>query len=63
VESGEHIPTIPVLSRILAALDERLLIGMERKSPGKEPEREVAPAPEAIGARGLRPSTAGTQTS
>ena len=45
LESGEHIPTIPVLSRILAVLDERLLIGVERKSPGQEPEREVAPVP------------------
>src|ERR1700759_337860 len=47
LESGEHIPTIPVLNRILAVLDEQLLIGIERKAPGQEPEREVAPAPEA----------------
>lgn len=47
LESGEHIPTIPVLNRILAVLDEQLLIGIERKGPGQEPEREVAPAPEA----------------
>src|SRR5580700_10485511 len=50
LESGEHIPTIPVLSRILAVLGEQLLIGMERKTPGQEPEREVAPVPESIGA-------------
>jgi DNA-binding XRE family transcriptional regulator len=48
LESGDHIPTIPVLTRILAVLDERLLIGIERKSPGHEPEREFAPAPESM---------------
>lgn len=45
VESGDHIPTIPVLKRILAVLDEELLIGVERRVPDAEPEREVAPAP------------------
>ena len=50
LESGEHIPTIPVLNRILAVLDEQLLIGIERKIPGQEPEREVAPAPESMSA-------------
>jgi DNA-binding XRE family transcriptional regulator len=50
LESGKHIPTIPVLNRILAVLDEQLLIGIERKTPGQEPEREVAPAPESISA-------------
>lgn len=45
VESGDHIPTIPVLKRILAVLDEELLIGIERQVPDEEPEREVAPAP------------------
>ncbi len=33
LESGAHIPTIPVLNRILAVLDEQLLIGVERKTP------------------------------
>jgi DNA-binding XRE family transcriptional regulator len=47
LESGEHIPTIPVLNRILAVLDEQLLIGIERTAPGQEPEREIAPAPVA----------------
>lgn len=46
LESGDHIPTIPVLKRILAVLDEELLIGFERQVPDEEPEREVAPAPE-----------------
>jgi DNA-binding XRE family transcriptional regulator len=50
LESGEHIPTIPVLNRILAVLDEQLLIGFERRTPGQEPEREVAPAPESMSA-------------
>jgi ribosome-binding protein aMBF1 (putative translation factor) len=50
VEGGGHIPTIPVLKRILAVLDEELLIGIERQVPDEEPEREVAPAPELAAA-------------
>ena len=50
LESGEHIPTIPVLTRILAVLDEQLLIGIERSTPGEEPKREVAPAPASMNA-------------
>lgn len=50
VESGDHIPTIPVLKRILGVLDEELLIGIERRVPDEEPEREVAPAPETAAA-------------
>lgn len=46
LESGDHIPTIPVLARILAVLDERLLLGVERDSSGSGTEREFAPAPE-----------------
>lgn len=46
VERGDHIPTIPVLKRILAVLDEELLIGIERRIPDEEPEREIAPVPE-----------------
>jgi len=46
VEGGDHMPTIPVLKRILAVLDEELLIGIERQVPDEEPERELAPAPE-----------------
>lgn len=49
MEGGEHTPTIPVLKRILAVLDEELLIGIERQIPDEEPEREVAPVPELIG--------------
>jgi len=45
LERGDHIPTIPVLQRVLAALDEDLLIGIERQLPNEESEREVAPAP------------------
>jgi len=48
LEGGEHIPTIPVLKRILAVLDEELLIGIERRVPDEEPEREVAPVPELL---------------
>jgi DNA-binding XRE family transcriptional regulator len=50
LETGDHIPTIPVLKRILAVLDEELLIGIERRLPDEEPEREVAPVPELAGA-------------
>jgi DNA-binding XRE family transcriptional regulator len=46
VEGGDHIPTIPVLKRVLAVLDEELLIGIERRIPGEDSERELAPAPE-----------------
>lgn len=48
LERGDHIPTIPVLKRILAVLDEELLIGIERRIPDEEPEREVAPVPELL---------------
>ncbi len=48
LEGGEHIPTIPVLKRILAVLDEELLIGIERHIPDEEPEREVAPVPDLV---------------
>lgn len=50
VEGGDHMPTIPVLKRILAVLDEELLIGIERQIPDQEPEREVAPVPELAAA-------------
>jgi ribosome-binding protein aMBF1 (putative translation factor) len=50
VEGGNHIPTIPVLKRILAVLDEELLIGIERQGRDEEPEREVALAPELAAA-------------
>jgi transcriptional regulator with XRE-family HTH domain len=48
VERGDHVPTIPVLKRILADLDEELLIGIERTVPDEEPELEIAPAPDLI---------------
>ena len=50
IESGGHIPTIPVLKRVLAVLDEQLLIGIERTNPEEESEREIAPAPDALSA-------------
>lgn len=49
LESGTHIPTIPVLQRILAVLDEELLIGIERRIPGEQSEREIAAVPGVIG--------------
>jgi ribosome-binding protein aMBF1 (putative translation factor) len=50
LERGDHIPTIPVLQRILAVLDEELLIGIERHVHDEEPEREVAPVPKLTAA-------------
>jgi ribosome-binding protein aMBF1 (putative translation factor) len=50
VEGGNHMPTILVLKRILAVLDEELLIGIERQVPDEEPERELAPVPELAAA-------------
>jgi ribosome-binding protein aMBF1 (putative translation factor) len=44
LEGGDHIPTIPVLQRILRALDEELLIGIKRRGHD-DLEREVAPVP------------------
>ena len=49
LEGGEHIPTIPVLKRILAVLDEELLIGIERRGDSQM-EREIAPVPELASA-------------
>jgi ribosome-binding protein aMBF1 (putative translation factor) len=48
LEAGDHIPTIPVLKRILAVLDEELLIGIERQDAGTEPEREFARVPDLV---------------
>lgn len=50
LEGGTHIPTIPVLKRIFAVLDERLLIGIERDTPDGETEREIAAVPNLIAA-------------
>jgi transcriptional regulator with XRE-family HTH domain len=47
LESGDHIPTIPVLQRILRVLNEELLIGIERRGDD-ELEREVAPVPSPL---------------
>jgi ribosome-binding protein aMBF1 (putative translation factor) len=49
VESGDHIPTIPVLQRILAVLGEELLIGIQ---PNEDPEdgRQVGPVPDVSAA-------------
>ncbi|MBI2704025.1 MAG: helix-turn-helix domain-containing protein [Actinobacteria bacterium] len=46
LEGGEHIPTLPVLQRILAVLDEDLLIGIERRGDANETDREIAPMPQ-----------------
>jgi DNA-binding XRE family transcriptional regulator len=46
VESGDHMPTIAVLQRILAVLDEELLIGIQGKEDTEGIYREVAPVPD-----------------
>lgn len=52
LERGEHLPTLPVLKRILAVLDEELLIGVERRGGlDEEAEREVAPVPALANSR------------
>ncbi|MEA2252901.1 MAG: helix-turn-helix protein [Solirubrobacteraceae bacterium] len=50
VEKGDHLPTLPVLKRILAVLDEELLIGIVERvaDHDAEPEREIAPVPELV---------------
>jgi DNA-binding XRE family transcriptional regulator len=52
VEKGDHLPTLAVLKRILAVLDEELLIGIVERvtDDGEEPEREIAPVPELAAA-------------
>lgn len=50
LETGTHIPTIPVLARIIAVLDERLLIGIERYTADGEPGREIAAVPQLFSA-------------
>jgi DNA-binding XRE family transcriptional regulator len=52
VEKGDHLPTLAVLKRILAVLDEELLIGIVQRATddGEEPEREIAPVPELVAA-------------
>jgi ribosome-binding protein aMBF1 (putative translation factor) len=47
LESGDHIPTIPVLQRIVRVLGEELLIGIERRCDD-ESEREIAPVPSRL---------------
>lgn len=46
LERGDHMPTIPVLKRVLAVLDEELLIGIEPRVADDDAERVVAPVPE-----------------
>jgi ribosome-binding protein aMBF1 (putative translation factor) len=50
LEGGDHIPTIPVLQRILAVLGEELLIGIQPKDDDEEPGREIALVPDVSAA-------------
>lgn len=45
LEAGDHMPTIPVLKRILAVLDEELLLCIERQLPNEDAERVIAAVP------------------
>jgi transcriptional regulator with XRE-family HTH domain len=46
IEKGHHLPTMQLLQRILAALDEELLIGIAARGTASDPsERELAPVP------------------
>lgn len=45
LERGDSIPTLPVLQRILGALDEELLIGIQPRDAKSGAEREIAPVP------------------
>lgn len=45
LERGDSIPTLPVLQRILGALDEELLIGIQPRGADGKREREIAPVP------------------
>lgn len=45
VEGGDHMPTIGVLKRVLAVLDEELLIGIERVEGDGDAERVFAQVP------------------
>lgn len=45
VEKGDYFPTMHVLQRILAVLDEELLIGIAERGGDDDGEREIAPLP------------------
>lgn len=49
LEKGAHMPTVSVLKRVLAVLDEELLIGVERQGAGGESEQEFMRVPEHVG--------------
>lgn len=49
VERGDHLPTLPILAKILAVLDEEIVITIqERGVPADEAERETAAVPELV---------------
>ena len=50
LEAGNQMPTFATLQRVLKVLDEELLIGIERRGPGEDPEREIAAAPNVAAA-------------
>lgn len=58
VEAGDHLPTIPVLQRILAVLEEELLLGIETAGPGEDRDREIAPVPDYLNGSDCPPSNA-----
>lgn len=49
VERGDHLPTLPILAKILAVLDEEIVITIQEKGvPADEAERETAAVPELV---------------
>ncbi len=49
VEKGDHLPTLAVLKRILAVLDEELLLTIVERGADEAEQAEPAPVPELAG--------------
>ena len=56
LEGGDHMPTIPVLQRILRVLGEELLIGIEQAASWLSPEQEPDHRAEAQDRTSARPA-------
>jgi DNA-binding XRE family transcriptional regulator len=50
IEGGDHLPTIAVLQRILAVLEDELLIGIQPKENAEELGQQVLPVPDVSAA-------------
>lgn len=47
IEAGDHFPTLPALAKILAELDETLLLAIQDETDAEAPP-EMAPLPELV---------------